>query len=77
MACNEFVELVTEYLEGTLPPMTRRRFDAHLAECEACADYLEQMNLTVRLAKSLGEDSTVDPEVRGRIVEAFRKSRRS
>ena len=32
MSCKELVELVTDYLEGALPPEDRARFDAHLRE---------------------------------------------
>ncbi|HLZ38790.1 MAG TPA: zf-HC2 domain-containing protein, partial [Mycobacteriales bacterium] len=41
--CQDLVELVTEYLEGTLPPELRRRFEDHLALCEGCDTYVEQM----------------------------------
>jgi anti-sigma factor RsiW len=43
LVCREFVELVTDYLEGTLPEPERARFEAHLAECDGCAGYLEDM----------------------------------
>ena len=31
--CNEFVELVTEYLDGALSPDDARRLEEHLAIC--------------------------------------------
>ena len=34
LVCREFVELVTSYLEGTLPVPEHSRMDAHLAECD-------------------------------------------
>jgi len=38
LVCQEIVELVTDYLEGTLTRSQRRRFEAHLAPClEAAA----------------------------------------
>ena len=43
LVCREFVELVTDYLDGALPPEQRERFEAHLAECEGCTGYLEDM----------------------------------
>ncbi len=43
LVCREFVELVTDYLEGALPDAQRVRFEAHLAECEGCTGYLEDM----------------------------------
>jgi anti-sigma factor RsiW len=53
LACQEVVELVTDYLEGALPRSQRRRFEAHLAGCENCAEYLEQMRATIRLTGRL------------------------
>ena len=50
LACHELVELVTEYLEDALPAGERRRFEAHLAECDACDAYVEQIRATIRLA---------------------------
>ena len=36
MPCRELVELITDYLEDRLSPVDRRRFETHLATCEAC-----------------------------------------
>jgi anti-sigma factor RsiW len=59
LVCQEVVELVTDYLEGTLTRSQRRRFDAHLAACENCTEYLEQMRATIRLTGRLqAEDLT-------------------
>jgi anti-sigma factor RsiW len=43
IACQELVELVTAYLEGTLAPREQARLEAHLSACEACTMYVEQM----------------------------------
>ena len=50
LACRELVELVTDYLEGVLPPAQRDRFDAHLGSCRGCAAYLKQMRDVVRVS---------------------------
>ncbi|WP_257000181.1 anti-sigma factor family protein, partial [Mycobacterium avium] len=34
--CNELVEIVTAYLDGSLDLETRARFDEHLLECDGC-----------------------------------------
>jgi anti-sigma factor RsiW len=47
LACNELVELVTDYFEGTLPARERDRFDAHLLECPDCVEYVAQMQRTI------------------------------
>jgi anti-sigma factor RsiW len=52
LTCQELVELVTDYLEGGLDPDQRARFEAHVAACEHCAAYLDQMRDTLAI---LGE----------------------
>jgi anti-sigma factor RsiW len=47
ISCREVVELVTAYLDGALDSRTARRVDAHLAVCEACEVYVEQIRATV------------------------------
>lgn len=57
MTCKELVELVTDYLEGTLPEEIRARMETHLAGCSGCSNYLEQMRQTIRLTGELQEDN--------------------
>jgi anti-sigma factor RsiW len=47
IACQELVELVTEYFEGALPPDEVAAVDQHLVDCEACLRYLRQMRATI------------------------------
>jgi anti-sigma factor RsiW len=47
MSCQELVEVITDYLEGALPPTDVERFEAHLGECDACQRYLDQMRATI------------------------------
>jgi anti-sigma factor RsiW len=70
LTCQELVELVTDYLEGALPPAERERFDAHLEACEGCPRHLEQMRTTIRLVRGAGPREE-RPEVAG-LMEAFR-----
>ena len=71
MTCQELVELVTDYLENALPETQRERFDEHLAVCPGCADYVEQMRLTIRAVGHLEEDSLA-PSVRDTLLNVFR-----
>jgi predicted anti-sigma-YlaC factor YlaD len=57
LSCREMVELVTDYLEGTLARPLDERFEAHLAACPGCGEYLEQMRRTLLLVGSLREES--------------------
>lgn len=71
LTCKELVEIVTDYLEDKLPPAARRRLEEHLAGCEGCSNYLDQMRETIRLLGRLDEDSIPFP-VRERLLHAFR-----
>ena len=75
LTCKELVELVTEYLENTLPPHDRLRFEQHIAACRHCRLYLEQMRQTIQAVGRLTEDS-VQPEARETLLEVFRSWRR-
>ena len=55
MTCRQMVELVTHYLEGRLPDAERDRFEAHLARCEGCQAYLEQMRVLIDELGTLAE----------------------
>jgi anti-sigma factor RsiW len=71
MPCRELVELVTDYLEDRLPTCDRARFEAHIADCEDCATYLEQLRQTIRLLGRLPEES-LSVEARKALLDAFR-----
>jgi anti-sigma factor RsiW len=74
LACREFVELVTDYLEGALTDAERVRFEAHLAECDGCTGYLEDMR---RLVGSLHDapEPPPDPVTHETLLRAFRDLR--
>jgi anti-sigma factor RsiW len=71
MPCQELVEVITEYLESALGDRDRRRFEAHLAECEPCRDYLEQFRQTIALSGRV-EPERLPPRMRDELLAAFR-----
>lgn len=74
MACQELVEVITDYLEGTLPASDRVRFDAHLTTCSACREYVEQIRAVIRLSGGLTVQ-TIEPATRESLLRAFRRWR--
>jgi hypothetical protein len=50
-ACQELVELVTDYLDGVLPPELKDEFHTHLTGCDGCAEYVRQIGLTISALK--------------------------
>jgi anti-sigma factor RsiW len=75
ISCRQVVELITDYLEGELATDDRLIVERHLAECEGCAAYLEQMRETIRITGAL-RDEDVPSEVMDPLMEAFRNLRR-
>jgi anti-sigma factor RsiW len=75
LECRQVVEVVTDYLEGAMPPGERLRFDHHLALCEGCQAYLEQMRTVIRVAGRPAVDA-VPPETMAGLLRAFRDWRR-
>jgi anti-sigma factor RsiW len=76
LTCQELVELVTEYLEQTLPPADRARFEAHLAGCRGCRTYLEQMRQTIQLLGTVPEE-TISPDAQAALLDTFREWKRT
>jgi anti-sigma factor RsiW len=70
MACQELVELVTNYLEGALSEEDRTRFEAHIAGCDACTNYLEQMRQTIRALGHLPPES-ISPDAQRELLAVF------
>ena len=75
LSCQELVEIVTDYFEDALPGSERARFDAHIAGCDGCTAYLEQMRTTIALTGRLRADEVPAASVEP-LLEAFRGWRR-
>jgi len=65
---------VTDYLDGTLPDAERLRFEAHLAECDGCAGYLEDTRRIIGSRHETSEPSA-DPATEDALFRAFRDLR--
>ena len=52
ITCRKFVGFVGGYHDGELPGDQRSVFEAHLAQCQKCREYLKSYEATVRLAKA-------------------------
>ena len=70
MTCRELVELVTDYLEGALPPEDVARFESHVAACPGCANYLEQVSTTIAVTRASG--NVADSQAVAPLLDAFR-----
>jgi anti-sigma factor RsiW len=70
LVCQQAVELVTDYIEGSMAPPDRRRFEAHLSSCPHCTTYLDQMRSTIRLIGRLRSEE-LPSEVREELIGLY------
>jgi anti-sigma factor RsiW len=70
IACNELVELITEYLEGALPASEAAAIEAHLSICEGCRRYLDQMRATLAALGSVPVE-TLSEDAINTLLAAF------
>jgi anti-sigma factor RsiW len=68
--CQQFVELVTAYLEDQLPTADRAAFEEHLGLCPGCDRYLDQFRTTISLLGELPEGS-ISASARRMLLDAF------
>lgn len=72
IVCRQAVELVTDYLEDALPASDRARFEAHLADCPHCTEYLAQIRATIVVMGEV-EPEALDPRVQDELVGLYRR----
>jgi anti-sigma factor RsiW len=74
IVCQQAVELVTDYLEGALSRADRRRFEAHLADCPHCSEYLAQMRATIELTGRVTPEE-LTPQMQDEFIALYRQWR--
>ena len=75
ITCKELTEVLTDYLEGTMPSEDRAVLEAHLVLCEGCATYVEQMRQVIRTVHALQVDE-VEATAPDSLLAAFRAWKR-
>ena len=71
LVCKEVVELLNDYLEGTLSPEEHAHVQSHLDACDGCTSVLAQLRLAIATTGRLTEDR-VPEDQRATLLEAFR-----
>jgi exonuclease VII small subunit len=70
ITCQEFVEMVTDYLENVLLPQARKQFEEHAELCPGCETYLEQIQQTVVMLRKVA-DEPATPETKQKLLQVF------
>ena len=69
----QFVEIITDYLEGRLTAADRTRVENHLLECDGCESYRQQM-LAILAVLSQTPQPQIPVRRRTELAEAFRSA---
>lgn len=72
MICRDVVELMTDYLEGALAPVDLVRFETHVAGCDGCRAYLEQLRKTLRVTGRIASTEPLPASLERELTTAFR-----
>ncbi|MEL6761863.1 MAG: zf-HC2 domain-containing protein [Myxococcota bacterium] len=71
LTCQEITQLCTAYLERSLSPVDRLRFQFHIAMCKHCRTYFKQMQATVDALGTLPSEP-LPPEIESELLHRFR-----
>jgi predicted anti-sigma-YlaC factor YlaD len=74
IACQQAVELVTDFLEGALSSRERRRFESHLRRCPNCSAYLEQIRITIELTGAVDPEE-LTPDAKRDLIDLYQRWR--
>ena len=65
MTCRELTDFILAYMDDSLPPVVRSRFDRHLALCPRCVAYLDAYQGAMALGRAAFEREDRDVEQAG------------
>ena len=74
VTCQQFVDVLTDYLEGVVDPQLRADIERHIVICRGCANYAEQMRSTIDLLAQVAAEDVSDGHS-GELLELFRRWR--
>jgi anti-sigma factor RsiW len=76
LSCRELIEFLADYLDAALPPAQQAAFEAHLALCPDCVDYLASYRETIRLGKlAFSPDPELPEDVPAELIDAILAAR--
>jgi anti-sigma factor (TIGR02949 family) len=72
--CREIVDLLADYLDGTLPLDTAKALETHLEGCQPCIAFVNTYRGTINAARKIRE-AEIPPELRDRLLSFLRRKR--
>lgn len=72
LTCKEFLNELSEFLDGTVEGEARRELEAHLTECPNCWVMVDTTKKTVQIYKGM-DPQPVPEELHSRLMKALEK----
>jgi anti-sigma factor RsiW len=72
MNCDDLLQTLNEYVDGTIDPGVCEQFQQHLAECNPCRIVVDNIRKTIQLYKG-DEVFEIPIEFHNRLHETLRK----
>jgi anti-sigma factor RsiW len=76
MECRECMDLLSDYVDGSLPKDQAELLDWHLEGCPACVAFVNTYKGTVDAARRLRE-TKLPPELQQKLVAFLKRSARA
>lgn len=67
MTCQQMVEILCDYVDGSMPEATRAELEAHLGDCPPCVNYVQSYKATAALGRALPKCCEMPPELEARL----------
>lgn len=78
MNCRDFIDLIIDFCDGSLPQEVKQEFELHAATCHTCDTYLVSYQCTIQLGKAACEgEKCTDLNMPESLVQKIIKARES
>jgi hypothetical protein len=70
--CRQIVDLLADYLEGTLPRHLAELLEWHVDGCAPCVAFLNTYRGTIRAARTVLREVEIPPELKQRLLAVLK-----
>ena len=74
--CQAIFAMLSEYLDGQLPPATCEELERHIRDCPPCVEFLDSLKKSVKLCSEYSPSENppaLDPAVKASLQQAFQR----
>jgi len=74
--CRNVFALLSEHLDGELPPASCEELERHIRDCEPCVEFIESLKKSIALGRTYqpcAEPSRISPEVKRSLRDAYER----